>query len=139
ENTGAVGSERRFLLTAPPPVREPRQAVADLGDTDRRGRELVHRHRPQPVQHHRRRRWPHHFRNHIGIKNNHVSLKSGGCRKASRRGRSSSTPSWEPNSSRAMSAAFSAARGSSDSRRILRASSSIERPCWAAWCFNRPF
>src|SRR5579871_5887397 len=123
--------EFRLQIGASPPRSKLRQAIADLGDGDGRRRQFPKRPPAEPFGDYRYGAGSHHLRDHVGVEDDHVGsnlirrMATGGC------GRSS-TPPLVPKISAARSARFCGRSRSTASRRMRRASSSIEMPCSAA-------
>src|SRR5579864_124600 len=91
-----------------------------------------------PCGHLRGRFGSHQIAEHIDVQDDHRT-KSGGGRKGSRFGAFRSTPPQSANRRRMHSARFARLRGlpAKVERRISRASSSIDRPWWAARTLSR--
>src|SRR5580698_5786971 len=105
---------------------------------DRRGVEIDQRAFAKPRSNLRRWAVPHKLGQNIGVEDDH-SEKSGGSRIGSRGDSSSSNPPRGANRRRTMSARLSLRLGwaTSAERRISLASSSIERPLFAARILRR--
>jgi hypothetical protein len=113
-------------------------SVKDFRLGDRGRKEVCRRLLGDPGHHLGGRLGPHELRQHIRIEDDHAS-NPGAWRTASRCGKESSIPPNEANLRRIDSAKFPLVREElvKAERKISRASSSIERPWWAARTLKR--
>src|SRR5579859_1043907 len=143
ENTSGEVFRKHFFrgsqqVVAPLAFGEQFDTVKDFRLRDRGCKELCCRLQGDPGRDLGGRFWPHELRQHVRTEDDHSS-NPGALRTASRFGKESSIPPNGANRRRIASARFPLVREEvvKADRKISRASSSIERPWWAARTLKR--